>query len=405
MEFRLSAEQELFKRMIREFCEKNVEPRSREIDDKEDGIPDDIIQGLAELGVFGIVIPEKYGGSAPEGEEMTYANIAVQEIARAEMSMSLPVYVLLCLGWGFLISKYGTDQLKEEVLSRIAAGEYFAGINTTEPAGGSDIANVQTSGVYQDGKFIINGEKAYISGVLEATKQREGGHITLIRTDPDAGHRGFTFIFIPANLPGISYTVYKDIGRMGLSTGGFVYKDVEVPEHYVLGEVNRGFYLNMEGFNLARILVSAACVGMSEKALEISRDYVKQRVLFGRPLAKFEGISFEIAEDHARLEQLKLYLQYTAWVADTYYKEPDFVTQRELSRMVSICKMTAPKLGAHIAQRCMTHLGAFGYTKDCPLGRGLRGVMSYVVGAEGGYHIQKLIIAREFIGDIAVPYR
>jgi acyl-CoA dehydrogenase len=405
MEFRLSAEQELFKRMIREFCEKNVEPRSREIDDKEDGIPDDIIQGLADLGIFGIVIPEKYGGSAPEGEEMTYANIAVHEIARAEMSMALPVYVLLCLGWGFLISKYGTDQLKEEVLSRMAAGEYFAGINTTEPAGGSDIANIQTSGVYQDGKFIVNGEKAYISGVLEASKQREGGHITLIRTDPDAGHRGFTFIFIPANLPGISYTVYEDIGRMGLSTGGFVYKDVEVSEHYVLGEVNRGFYLNMEGFNLARILVSAACVGMAEKALEISRDYVKQRVLFGRPLAKFEGISFEIAGDHARLEQLKLYLQYAAWAADTCYKEPGFVTQRELSRIISICKVTAPKLGAEIAQHCMTHLGAFGYTKDCPLGRGLRGIMSYVVGAEGGYHIQKLIIAREFIGDVAVPYR
>ena len=405
MEYRLSAEQELFKRMIREYAEANIEPRSREIDDKEDGIPDDIIKGLADLGVFGIVIPEKYGGSAPEGEEMTYANIAVQELGRAEMSMALPVYVLLCLGWGFLISKYGTDKLKDEVLARIAAGEYFAGINTTEPAGGSDIANIQTSGVYKDGKFIVNGEKAYISGVLEATEQREGGHITLIRTDPDAGHKGFTFIFIPANLPGISYTTYDDIGRMALSTGGFVYKDVEVPEHYVLGEVNRGFYLNMEGFNLARILVSAACVGMAEKALEISRDYVTQRVLFGRPLAKFEGISFEIAKDHARLDQLKLYLQYAAWAADTCYKEPGSYTQRELSRIISICKMTAPKLGAEIAQTCMTHLGAFGYTKECPLGRGLRGIMSYVVGAEGGYHIQKLIIAREFIGDIAVPYR
>jgi acyl-CoA dehydrogenase len=192
---------------------------------------------------------------------------------------------------------------------------------------------------------------------------------------------------------------------MALSTGGFVYKDVEVSDHYVLGEVNRGFYLNMEGFNLARILVSAACVGMTERALEISRDYVSQRVLFGRPLAKFEGISFEIAEDHARLEQLKLYLQYTAWAADTLYKEPGSMTHRELSRMVSICKMTAPKLGAEITQRCMTHLGAFSYTKECPLGRGLRGIMSYVVGAEGGYHIQKLIIAREYIGDVAVPYR
>jgi acyl-CoA dehydrogenase len=321
------------------------------------------------------------------------------------MSMSLPVYTLLCLGWSYLIAKYGTKQLKEEVLPKVAAGKYFTGINTTEPAGGSDIANIQTTAVQRDGKFIVNGEKAYISGVLEAFVQRDGGHVTMVRTDPKAGHKGFTFLFVPAKLPGISYTVYEDIGRMGLSTGGFVYKDVEVPEYCVLGEVNRGFYLNMEGFNLARILVSAACVGMTERALEISRDYVKQRVLFGRPLAKFEGISFEIAEDHAQLEQLKLYLQYAAWCADTLYKEPDLMTQRELSRIVSICKMTAPKLGAAIAQRCMTHLGAFGYTKDCPLGRGLRGIMSYVVGAEGGYHIQKLIVAREFIGDVAVPYR
>jgi acyl-CoA dehydrogenase len=321
------------------------------------------------------------------------------------MSMALPVYTLLCMGWSYLISKYGTDQLKEEVLPKVAAGKYFTGINTTEPAGGSDIANIQTVAVRRGGKFVLNGEKAYISGVLEAFVQREGGHVTLVRTDPGAGHKGFTFVFVPANLPGTSYTVYQDIGRMGLSTGGFVYKDVEVPEYCVLGEVNRGFYLNMEGFNLARILVSAACVGMAEKALEISRDYVKQRVLFGRPLAKFEGISFEIAEDHAQLEQLKMYLQYGAWCADTLYKEPDLMTQRELSRIISICKMTAPKLAAQITQRCMTHLGAFGYTKDCPLGRGLRGVMSYVVGAEGGYHIQKLIVAREFIGDVSVPYR
>jgi acyl-CoA dehydrogenase len=405
MEFRLTAEQELFKRMVREYCEANVEPRSREIDDNENGVPDELVKGLADLGVFGIVVPEKYGGSAPEGEEITYANIAVQELGRAEMSMALPVYTLLCLGWGFLIAKYGTEKLKQEALPRLAAGEYFAGINTTEPAGGSDVANITTKAEYKDGKFIVNGEKAYISGVLEAFEQRDGGHCTLVRTDPEAGHKGFSFIFVPAGLDGITYTTYEDIGRMGLSTGGFVYKNVEVPEYYLLGELNRGFYLNMEGFNVARILVSAACVGMAEKALEISRDYVSQRVLFGKPIAKFEGISFEIAEDHAELEQLKLYLQYTAWCADMLYAEPGFMGHRELSRIVSICKMKAPKLGAQIAQRCMTHLGAFSYTKECPLGRGLRGIMSYVVGAEGGYHIQKLIIAREFIGDVAVPYR
>ncbi len=405
MDFRHTAEQELFKNTLREHCTKYIEPVSREIDEKENGIPDEIIKGLADLGVFGLTIPEKYGGSAPEGEELTYANIAIQEIARAEMSMAVPVYTLLCMGWGILIAKYGTEQLKEEVLPKVAAGDYFVGISTTEPGGGSDVANIKTTGVHKDGNFIINGEKVYISGVLEACEQRDGGHITLVRSDPEAGHKGFTFIFIPARLPGVSYTTFEDIGRMGLSTGGFTFRDVKVPEYCVIGEVNRGFYLNMEGFNLARILVASACVGMAEKALEISRDYVSNRVMFGKPLAKYEGISFEIAEDHAKLEQLKLYLQYTAWAADMLYKEPGFMTFRQLSRIVSICKMQAPMLAADIARHTMMHHGAFGFTKDCPIGRGLRGVMSYVVGAEGGYHIQKMIIAREFIGDVAVPYR
>lgn len=404
MEFRLSAEQKLFKQMLREYCEANIEPRVEEITG-EAKIPDEILHGLADLGVFGIMIPEEYGGSSPVGEEMSYANIAIHEIARADMSMSLPVYVLLCLGWGFLISKYGTEELKEEILPKVAKGDYFVGINTTEPGGGSDVANIKTTGEYKDGKFIINGEKTYISGVKEVFEHREGGHITLVRTDPDAGHRGFTFLFIPSDLPGITPHLLDDIGRHGLSTGGFVYKDVEVPEKYVLGEVNRGFYLNMEGFSLARILVSAACLGMAEKAMEISRDYVKQRELFGKPIAKFEGISFEIAEDHAKLEQLKLYLRYATWAADKIYTEPDFMSHRELSRIVSICKMEAPMVAEEIARHAMMQLGAFSYTKECRLGEALKGVMSYVVGAEGGHNIQKLIIAREFIGDVAVPYR
>jgi acyl-CoA dehydrogenase len=405
MEFRLSQEQRLFRETLREFCEKEIVPLARLIDTEKSIIPDQLLEKMAGIGVFGISVPEEYGGSAPTGEEMVYGTIAIHELARADMSMSLPVYALLCMGWGSLIVKYGTEQLKNEILPKVVTGKYFLGIATTEPTGGSDVANIRTHGVKKGDKLVINGEKIFISGVREAFELREGGHITLVRTDPKAGHKGFTMVFIPARLPGATYTVLEEIGRRGLSNGTMHYQDVEVPEYHILGQMNRGFYLNMEGFNLARILVSSACVGMTERALEISRDYVKQRVLFGRPLAKFEGVSFELAEDHARLEQLRMYLRYTAWCADTLYKEKDFISQRELSRMVSICKMTAPKIGAEIVQRCMTHLGATSYMKDCPLGSALQGVMSYLVGAEGGYHIQKLIIAREFIGEESVPYR
>jgi acyl-CoA dehydrogenase len=405
VEFRLTSEQEIFRRTLREWCEANLEPIAAEIDSKEQGIPDKIIKGLADLGVMGITIPEEYGGSMIPGQEITLANIAVQEIARADLSMSVPVYVLLNIGWGYLVTLHGSEELKKLVLPNVASGEGFVGIATTEAGGGSDVANVATAARLEDGKLIINGEKSYISGIRETTEQRDGGHLTLFRTDPDAGHRGFTFAYIPSRSEGISTTVYEDVGRGGLSTGGFRYKDVVIPESYVLGEINRGFYVNMEGFNAARILVAAACVGATEKALELSIEYVKQRTAFGRPLAKFEGISFEIAEDKSRFDQIQMWLRYTAWMADQFYSDPGSFTHNDLSHAVSICKLEAPHLALETVKHSMMYHGAFAFTKECPLELAYRGVLSYVVGAEGGTNIQKLIIARETIGPEAIPYR
>ncbi len=405
MEFRLTSEQELFRRTLREWCEKNLAPRAAEIDREEQGIPDDIIRGLAVQGVLGITIPEAYGGSMIEGQAMTLANIAVQELARADLSMSVPVYILLNLGWGYLVSLYGTEELKQHLLPKVASGEHFVGICTTEAGGGSDVANIKTHARREDGKLILNGEKVYISGVRETTEQRDGGHLTLFRTDPDAGHRGFTFAYVPARTSGVSPLLFEDIGRGGLSTGGFRYKDAAIPESFMIGELNRGFYMNMEGFNVARTLVAAACIGAGERALEISTEYVKQRKLFGRSLAKFEGISFEIAEDESRLAQLRLWLQYTAWMIDRHYEDPKSYTHHDISHAVSICKLEAPHLAFEIVKHSMMYHGAFAYTRESPLGLAFRGLMSYIVGAEGGTNIQKLIIAREVIGEESVPYR
>lgn len=404
MDFRLTQEQELFRRTIREFAEKNIAPRAREIDQKAQGIPEDILKGMIDLGLFGLTIPEQYGGTANPGEELVYAMVAVHEIARAELSMSLPVYYLLNLGWGYLLSRYGSEQTKREVLPHVAKGEWFLGIATTEPSGGSDLANIKTTATKKGGQYVLSGEKVFVSGVSEG-KKRGGGHLTLFKTAPELGYRGETFAYVPIQSPGITTTLFDDMGRMGLSTGGIAYKNVEIPTHNVLGEENRGFYVAMEGFNCARILVCAACTGGAERALEITRDYTKQRILFDTPLAKFEGISFEIAEDYAKLEMLKNQLLKTAWLVDSYYQDPDSATRTEINSNVAICKLTAPLLCLDIAKHAMMHHGALGYSKETPLEMLMRGVMSYVVGAEGGANIMKIIIAREFIGDVAIPYK
>lgn len=403
MDFRLTTEQELFQRTVREFAERTLEPRAREIDSAHAGIPDEIIQEMAALGLFGVTIPEEYGGAAMPGEENVYATLTIHELARADLSMSVPVYTLLCLGWSFLLARHGTEEAKREVLPRVASGEWFLGIATTEAGGGSDLANLKAVARQEGDRLVINGEKTYISGAAEATS-RGGGHLTLFRTDPEAGHRGMTFAYVPAAAPGVSTTLFDDVGRGGLSTGAFRYQDVEIPTRYVLGEINRGFYVNMEGFNAARTLVASACVGGAERALEMGRDWVKERVLFGRPLAKFEGISFEIAEDRARLEMLRHFLLRSAWMIDQHYKDGS-VTQRAINEAVAVCKVTAPSLCLDVVKHALMYHGALGFTKDCPLEMAYRGVLSYLVGAEGGANIMKLIIAREFIGDEAIPYR
>ncbi len=263
MDFRYTTEQDLYRQSIREWLVKNLEPRARSIDEAEDGIPDDIVEGMQELGIFGVTIPEEYGGCAVPGEELIYAMITISEIARADLSMSTPVYTLLALGWSYIINKYATAELKQEVLPAIAAGKAFAGINTTEPGGGSDLAAIKTTAIWDESKqvYVLNGEKAYVSGPKECAKLGPpSGHCTLVKTDPNAGHKGMTFIWVPAHLPGISWTTYRDMGRMGLSTGGWIYKDVELPRKYLLGEEGKGFYANMDGFNAARVLVVAACL-------------------------------------------------------------------------------------------------------------------------------------------------
>ncbi len=404
MDFRLTPQQELFKRTVREFAEKNIAPRAREIDQKAQGIPEEIIQGMVDLGLFGVTIPEEYGGTANPGEEMVYAMITVHEIARAELSMSLPVYTLLCLGWSYLLARHGNEETKRQVLPRVAKGEWFLGICTTEPSGGSDLANIKTTATKKDGKYVINGEKIFISGVTEA-KKRGGGHLTLFKTQPELGHRGETFAYVPLNAPGVTTTLFDDMGRMGLSTGGIAYKNVEIPTDYVLGEENKGFYLLMEGFNAARILVCAACAGGAERALEITAEYTKNRNLFGTPLAKFEGISFEIADDWAKLEMLKNQLTKSAWMIDQWYQDQSSFTRKDINAAVAVCKLTAPLLCLDIAKHAMMHHGGLGYSKETPLEMLMRGVMSYVVGAEGGANIMRIIIAREFIGDVAIPYK
>lgn len=403
MDFGWTEEQRLWRRAVREFAQKEIAPRVREID-TQGRIPPEIIKGMARLGLLAPVCSEAYGGVEMD---WTMAAIAAEELGRADISLAVPVLYLVEAAWGFVFDQYGTPELKAEILPRVTAGEAFLGIATTEPEGGSDILGAcRTKAKRQEDGWVFNGEKMYISGVRESLEMG-GIHLLLARTDPDpaAEHKAFTFYALPLqDTPGITPTFFEDMGRMGISTGGFALEDVRLPAAHQVGELNRGFYYAMEGFSAARVLIGATCVGAAEAVLEMGMDHVKQRRAFGRPLAAYEGISFPLADHYADLESARLLVYKAAWTMDQKYG-PGTQTHYDISLAAALAKLRAPRVGFEIMNEVADWFGAMAYTKECPVEMGIRGIRSYSIGAEGTMNIMRLIIARELLGAEFLPYK
>jgi len=404
VDFTFTQEQELFRKAVREWCEKELPlEKIREMDSKGE-IPPELITSMADMGLFLMTIPEEHGGS---GSDWLTATIAAEELGYADISIALPVFWLVGASWGYVVDKYCNEQVREAVIRKAAKGDAFIGIASTEAGGGSDVAAFKSTAHREGREWVLNGEKMYLSGTEEA-KKMGGGYFVIARTSatpPEASHRGMTGFYLPIDAPGVDvYKRFEDMGRMAISTGGFAMNDVRLPDYHVVGEVDRGFYLTMEGFDNARILIAAVCVGAAQRALEIGINYIKDRKAFGRPIGKFEGIQFELADDWAQLEALRSLVYRTAWMNDKRYKEKKF-SALEVSRMIAACKLIAPQFAFEVFKHTMLWHGAYGYSKECPLEMGLRGIMSYCVGAEGTSNIQRIVIARELLGKDYIPYK
>ena len=401
MDFSWTEEQEIWRRTVRDFAQKKIKPRVREIDTNKK-IPKEIIKDMAKLGLLAPTASQEYGGAEVD---WTMACIAAEELGRADISLAIPVLYLVEAAWGYIFSHYGTPEVKKEYLPEITSGNAFCGIAVTEPEGGSDIVGAaKTQAVKKGDSWILNGEKMFISGITES-KKWGGIHLTLARTDPSKGYKGFSFFAVPLkDNPGIETTLLEDMGRMGISTGGFAMENVKLPEHCLLGEVNRGFYYAMEGFSAARVLIGATCVGASEAALELGMDHIKTRKAFGRPLGTFEGIQFPLVEHYCNIESVKLQIYRAAWIMDKMYKENKF-THHDVALAAAISKLRAPIHAFEVMNEVADWLGATGYTKEYPIEMGIRGVRSYSIGAEGTMNIMRIIIARELLGKEFLPYK
>ena len=401
MDFSWTDEERLWRKTVRDFAQTAIRPIVRDID-RDERIPAEIIRGMAQIGLLAPLVSEEFGGS---GANWTMAAIAAEELGRADISLAIPVLYLVEAAWGFILDQYGSQELKEKYLPRVTRGEAFLGIATTEPGGGTDILRAcQTRARDENGSWILNGEKVFISGVRESL-QWGGIHLALARTDPSptANHRAFTFIAVPLkDTPGITPTFFDDMGRMGISTGGFAMEDVRIPASHQVGDLHRGFYHAMEGFSAARTLIGATCVGAAEAVLELGKQHITQREAFGRPLASYEGIQFPLADLYAELEGVRLATYKAAWTMDQKYQH-DAASHHDIALAAAIAKLRAPLVGFEIMNEVANWFGAMAYTKELPVEMGIRGIRSYSIGAEGTVNVMRMIIARELLGSEYLP--
>ena len=404
VEFSFTEEQELIRKAIREWCQKAIPLEKIREMDSEGEIPRDVLKSMGDMGLLVMTAPQEHGGS---GADWVTACVAAEELGYADVSIALPVLWLVESSWGYVVDRHCSEQVRDECIRKAFKGDAFIGIASTESGGGSDVAAFMSTAKRDGSNWILNGEKMYISGTEEA-KKLGGGYFVIARTSPappDAPHKGMTGFYLPMNAHGVEINKrFEDMGRMAISTGGFKMENVKIPDTYRIGEVDKGFYLTMEGFDNARILIAAVCVGAARRALDIGMDYIKERKAFGRPIGKFEGIQFELADDWAQLEALRSLTYRTAWMQDKRYKDSKF-SPLEVSRMIAACKLIAPHFAFDVYKHAMVWMGAYGYTKECPLEMGLRGIMSYCVGAEGASNIQRTVIARELLGKEYIPYK
>ncbi len=409
MNYEFSDEENRFRESVAEFCKRYIEPRWVEIDEKGH-IPLDLIKKLGDQGLFAIPVPEKYGGM---GGNMTLAAIAVEEIAYHDPAVAVAVYTLLQNGWPLALSIFGSEAAKQEVLPKVASGDAFFGIASTEPQGGSDVAGIKTVAKRSGSKWIINGEKTYISGVREISELPEGGGYFLVAKTENTqwGHKNITdFVLLPKwhgkMSEKVKPTIYDEIGRHGISTGGFKIEDFEVDDDFKIGEVNNGFYYVMEGFNIARVLVAAATIGSARWALDRGAEWIRERKLFqGKPISSFQGVNFKFAELYAELEAAKYFVYKAAWMMDnTYLTSTPKFKPRDLDVPVALAKMKGPETATKIYEEVLKWFGAYGYTKESNVYRGWLGTFSYTIGAEGSQNIMRYIIAREIIGKEFVSH-
>lgn len=391
LDFFFTEEQEILRESVRRFAEREIASKIPEMM-KERRIPKSVYEGLARMNLLGMTISEEYGGM---NADAVTTGIVAEEIARADPTASIPVLFLVDNAWSYLVNKYGTEELKEELLPKVAKGESIVGIASTEPNFGSDLGSMTSKGEREGEEYVLSGEKSFIS-LIRDIKEIGGGFVSVIKTDPSKTTGGITLFYTPFVEEKYEISYIQEMGREGSSWGGFKFNDLRLSSKYILGEVNKGFKIVHEGFEFARGLISVISAGAALKSIDNGVTYLKTRKAFGKEIGRFEGLQFQLADNVAKMETA-LDLGYKAlWTYDQEQKFGKF-SRFEVSKRIAVAKLLSTTWAFDAINDALQWQGAYGYSKDCPEEWALRGIRSFQL-AEGSREIMKLIIARETLG-------
>ncbi|GGE05568.1 acyl-CoA dehydrogenase [Marinithermofilum abyssi] len=380
MNFRLSEEHEMMRKMVRDFAEKEVAPTAAERDEKE-VFDRSIFDKMGELGMTGIPWPEEEGGVG--SDYLSYV-IAVEELSRvcASTGVTLSAHVSLA-GWP--IHKFGSPEQKERFLKPMAEGKKMGAYGLTEPGSGSDAAGMKTTAVRDGDSYVLNGNKIFITNGGEAEI-----YVVFAVTDPGKKHHGVTAFIVEKDTPGFSIgKKEKKLGIRSSPTTEIIFEDCRVPVENRLGEEGQGFKIAMMTLDGGRNGIAAQAVGIAQGALDAARQYAKDRHQFGKPIAKLQAIQFKLADMATQVEAARLLTYQAAWL------ESNGLPYGKASAMA---KLYAGDAAMNVTTEAVQIFGGYGYTREYPVERMMRDAKITQI-YEGTNEIQRLVIANHLLKE------
>lgn len=378
MDFGLSEEQKMFKDAAAEFAKEKLFPKAQEFEEKEE-FPPELLKELGNLGYFGMLLPEQYGGS---GLDFVSYACTLEEFSKgcAALGVLLSVHNSLVCG---AILQYGNEEQKKKYLPKLAKGELLGAYSLTEPQAGTDAGNLKATAVLKDSNYIINGTKSFVSNGKIANLI-----VLFCLTNPPAGSKGISALLVEKGLGGLSIgSKEKKMGLRASDTTELSFEDCKISKENLLGKENEGFKIALSLLDNGRIGIAAQALGIAQAALDEALRYSKERVQFGQAICNFQGIQFKLADMATQIEAARLLTYRAAWMKDKGIKH---------SKEASMAKLVASEVANFVVNEAVQIHGGYGYMKEYAVERYFRDARVTEI-YEGTSEAQRMVISRHLL--------